>query len=280
MYAGHAIGYPATSPERLRRILLAPYRDLIAHGGDVHNISRVRGHLSNALKAKTVALLTGRELSRFREICFQKSCALHQSTGSAMRWALHLISPPLKTKASISKPLGGSDWPGTWPEEGHTRAGADPIQRGRETKPHQRGQATRCTAVDQADSGQRWKQSDHSRLFRRAVLRAALDSREVTLYALRHSSIVRDLLANIPVRIVATKHDTSIPMIERNYSKYIADHADVLSRRAMLDPGAAPSDPAVPRPSSDQPRQYSQQSHGAKVRWADTVRAGAASSGH
>ena len=49
---------------------------------------------------------------------------------------------------------------------------------------------------------------------------------------------MRDLLANVPVRIVATKHDTSIPMIERNYSKYIADHADVLSRRAMLDPGA------------------------------------------
>jgi hypothetical protein len=73
-------------------------------------------------------------------------------------------------------------------------------------------------------------------LFRRVVLGAALDPNEVTLYALRHSSIVRDLLANVPVRIVATKHDTSIPMIERNYSKYIADHADVLSRRAMLDP--------------------------------------------
>lgn len=87
-------------------------------------------------------------------------------------------------------------------------------------------------------SGERWKQSDHSRLFRRAVLGEALDPGEVTLYALRHSSIVRDLLANVPVRIVATKHDTSIPMIERNYSKYIADHADVLSRRAMLDPDA------------------------------------------
>ena len=71
------------------------------------------------------------------------------------------------------------------------------------------------------------------------VLRAALDPHEVTLYALRHSSIVRDLLANVPVRIVATKHDTSIAMIERNYSKYIADHADVLSRRAMLDPGTS-----------------------------------------
>jgi hypothetical protein len=50
----------------------------------------------------------------------------------------------------------------------------------------------------------------------------------------RQGSILRDLLANVPVRIVATKHDTSIPMIERNYSKYIADHADMLSRRAML----------------------------------------------
>jgi len=55
---------------------------------------------------------------------------------------------------------------------------------------------------------------------------------EVTVYALRHSSIARDLLANVPVRIVATKHDTSILMIERNYSKYISDHADTLSRRA------------------------------------------------
>jgi hypothetical protein len=69
-----------------------------------------------------------------------------------------------------------------------------------------------------------------------------------TLYALRHSSIVRDLLANVPVRIVATKHDTSIPMIERNYSKYIADHADVLSRRAMLDPDGIAGDNVISLP--------------------------------
>jgi hypothetical protein len=68
---------------------------------------------------------------------------------------------------------------------------------------------------------------------------------EVTLYALRHSSIVRDLLANVPVRIVATKHDTSIPMIESNYSKYIADHADVLSRRALLDPSTPSGDNVI-----------------------------------
>jgi hypothetical protein len=34
-------------------------------------------------------------------------------------------------------------------------------------------------------------------------------------------------------------------MIERNYSKYIADHADVLSRRAMLDPSISSSDNAI-----------------------------------
>jgi hypothetical protein len=74
-------------------------------------------------------------------------------------------------------------------------------------------------------------------------MRAALDPDEVTLYALRHSSVARDLLSNVPVRIVATKHDTSILMIERNYSKYISDHADILSRRAMLDPAAPPDVP-------------------------------------
>jgi len=45
--------------------------------------------------------------------------------------------------------------------------------------------------------------------------------------------------------LVATKHDTSIPMIERNYSKYIADHADMLSRRAMLDLDGALADGVI-----------------------------------
>jgi integrase len=56
---------------------------------------------------------------------------------------------------------------------------------------------------------------------------------KVTLYALRHTSIVRQLLANVPVRVVAALHDTSVVMIERNYSKYIADHADELARSTL-----------------------------------------------
>jgi integrase len=62
------------------------------------------------------------------------------------------------------------------------------------------------------------------------------NSSKVTMYALRHTSIVRQLLANVPVRVVAALHDTSVVMIERNYSKYIADHADELARATLPAP--------------------------------------------
>ena len=60
----------------------------------------------------------------------------------------------------------------------------------------------------------------------------------MTIYALRHSSIVRQLLAGVPVRVVAANHDTSVVMIERNYSRYISDHADAVARAALLDTAA------------------------------------------
>src|SRR5262245_17230315 len=83
--------------------------------------------------------------------------------------------------------------------------------------------------------GAPWRHSDHRHPFARAVKAAGLDPAVVTLYALRHSSIVRQLLANVPIRVVAVQHDTSVVMLERTYSKHIADHADALSRRALLD---------------------------------------------
>jgi integrase len=83
--------------------------------------------------------------------------------------------------------------------------------------------------------GDQWRKSVHSRPFALAVKRAGLDSAEVTIAALRHSSIVRQLLANVPIRIVAVHHDTSVAMIEKTYSKFISDHADPLTRPALLD---------------------------------------------
>ena len=84
-------------------------------------------------------------------------------------------------------------------------------------------------------SGEPWRRSDHSRLFKRAVRRAAGDPSEVTVYALRHTNIVRQILANVPIRIVAVNHDTSVAMLERTYSRHIADHSDGLARESLLD---------------------------------------------
>lgn len=63
----------------------------------------------------------------------------------------------------------------------------------------------------------------------------------MTIYASRHSNIVRQIVAGVPIRVVAVNHDTSIAMLERTYSRYIGDHADALARGALLDT----SEPAV-----------------------------------
>jgi integrase len=92
----------------------------------------------------------------------------------------------------------------------------------------------------------RWRPYDHRHPFAAAVERARLDPALVTIYALRHSSIVRQLLAGVPTRVVAVHHDTSVVMLERTYSKYIGDHSDALTRRAILDPAAPSADNVMP----------------------------------
>jgi integrase len=85
--------------------------------------------------------------------------------------------------------------------------------------------------------GQPWSKSpsnDYREDIAEVVRAIGRDPEEVTLYALRHSSIVRALKRNVPVRIVAATHDTSIVQIERTYSKYITDHSDDISRKALL----------------------------------------------
>jgi integrase len=89
-------------------------------------------------------------------------------------------------------------------------------------------------------SGERWAKSDHTRPFRRAVGGAGLDPKVVTIYALRHSSIVRQLRAGVPIRLVAVLHDTSVAMIERHYSAYIDQHFDDAVVRKTLLPASKP----------------------------------------
>ena len=49
------------------------------------------------------------------------------------------------------------------------------------------------------------------------------------------TTLIGVLASNMPIRIVATLHDTSVKMIERTYSRHIAEHTDALARRALLD---------------------------------------------
>jgi integrase len=66
-----------------------------------------------------------------------------------------------------------------------------------------------------------------------------------TAYALRHSSVVRSLLAGTPTRVVAANHDTSTVQLERVYSHFIGDHADAISRRGLIDTSAPTPDANV-----------------------------------
>jgi integrase len=90
--------------------------------------------------------------------------------------------------------------------------------------------------------GDRGWGADPSGNYRAAMSAAVAEAgvpADTTAYAFRHSSICRQLLANTPVRIVAVQHDTSIIQIEAHYSKYISEHSDALSRKALLQFGAS-----------------------------------------
>jgi len=91
------------------------------------------------------------------------------------------------------------------------------------------GAAALLTKMD----GTRWQRADHVKPFALAAAQAGLAG--VTSIALRHSSIIRALLAGVPIRVVAVSHDTSVAMLERTYSAYILDHSDAIGRAALLD---------------------------------------------
>jgi integrase len=80
--------------------------------------------------------------------------------------------------------------------------------------------------------------------FRIVAERLGLDE---TMYCLRHSAIVRALLANVPAKLVASNADTSLLMLEKTYAAYIADHGQDISRRGLLSP-ASPAENVVSLP--------------------------------
>jgi integrase len=74
--------------------------------------------------------------------------------------------------------------------------------------------------------------SEMTRAWNRVVEAAGLAG--TIPYALRHSSIVRGIRANLPIRLVAALHDTSVTMIERHYSRWITEGLEELAARAVV----------------------------------------------
>lgn len=66
------------------------------------------------------------------------------------------------------------------------------------------------------------------------LIRARAKMPDVIPYALRHTSIVRGIRANLPIRLVAALHDTSVTMIERHYGRWIADGLTEMAAAAVM----------------------------------------------
>src|SRR6516165_6852589 len=308
-------GRPCTVSEALE----AYAADLKARGGQVSNAGRIRCHLSAALAAKTVSLLTSRELQRLRDSLVLKikpasvnrllrgfKAALNLAARHDLRitnsnaWkigfaalpdayqARNIIIKDEQVRALVAAAYSEDDALGLLVEVGAV-TGARPSQlerlevgdlqldradgprllmpSSRKGRGHRRidrhpipipesladrlrqaagtREATAPLLLRTDDTPWRASSANHRLPFQRAAARAGLGP-NATFYALRHSSIVRGLLAGVPVRLVAVAHDTSIPMIERNYSRYIGDHSDSVLRRALLDTAPLAAGNVVP----------------------------------
>jgi integrase len=69
--------------------------------------------------------------------------------------------------------------------------------------------------------------------FRVVLNRLDLDL-SLSPYTLRHSSIIRQIRSNVPLRIIAFTHDTSVQEIERTYARYLGNASDDLTRKGLL----------------------------------------------
>jgi integrase len=72
-----------------------------------------------------------------------------------------------------------------------------------------------------------------SERFRKVLTRLGLDT-TLTPYVLRHSSIIRQIRAGTPLRMIAFVHDTSVVEIERTYARYLNDASHDLIRKGLL----------------------------------------------
>jgi integrase len=158
------------------------------------------------------------------------------STGTRTSQACGLTVADLQADGSAPRLMMPSSRKGKGRKEVSRKPVPIPVSLARKLKQaagHHRGDDPLLTRAD----GAAWnpKGLELWTLFREVARRTGIS---VTAYALRHSSIVRSLLAGTPTRVVAAAHDTSTTILERVYSHFILDHADTVMRRGQLDTAA------------------------------------------
>jgi hypothetical protein len=98
--------------------------------------------------------------------------------------------------------------------------------------------------------GKLWSETDPSGGYKKGVRATAkkvgLDPDIYGLYAFRHTSITRMLLAGTHTAIVAKCHDTSEAMIRKHYAASILDFTDEITRKTLPSFG-----PLEPPPASN-----------------------------
>jgi integrase len=290
--------------------------DLKSRGGRKSNVSRVREHMTGALAAKPVAMLSAQELRQWRDSLITKGLkpASVNRTRTGLRAALELAATldrridnqrefkvglkgiPGATNArrivlvdaDVRKIVEGAYAQGdvfglfieTLAVTGArmsqvARLNVEDLQadrvaprvlmpssfkgEGGHFKGHKRvpvpitialaGKLNDAAGDRPGDApllintdGVRWEESSYRRCFLepfQCVVGSAGLDQSITGYALRHSSIVRQLLAGVPTTVVAQIHDTSTKEIEAHYGAYITDFSDALSRRALIEIGAS-----------------------------------------
>ena len=221
------------------RIIRRPWQTALRKLPDATNVRRVvksAGDIGNLVGA---CYAVGRQLGIL--------CEVLATGGMRLSQASRLIVADLQAGSSNPRLLVPKSGKGNQRKRGEKIAVPIPPGLAATLQQEAAGRPADAPLLRKSD-GMPWQSSndaDHRTLFRAAVVRAGFDPDEVTTYCFRHSSIVRQLLANVPIRIVAATHDTSVGQIERCYSRYVTDHSDALTRAALLDLSPAAADSNV-----------------------------------
>src|SRR6516165_5670399 len=226
-------------------------RDLQTRSGDIGNVRRVRRHLPNWLAQADPASLEAADLRRWRDGLAEHLAAAEGDefqllvetlavTGAGNGQAARLQVRDLQDRRAEPRLMMPVSRKGRGEKQISHRPVPIPSSLAAKLRATVKGRPLTDPLLLKPN-GEPWERSDHARLFAKTVQKAGLDPKEVTAYSLRHSSIVRQLLGHVPLRVCAAHHDTSAVMLERVYSAHIGDHADALTRAALLDVSVPPA---------------------------------------